>query len=152
MIESCSVERMLIGFMFLGGLTFLVLYIESYWTDNSDRTLVLTNLNSSKTECWLLENFKVLEDCHPCNDFEITSKTNEACEETKYKELVECEKSGRFYKSCSRVTWLEEGKFWKFEFFVFVLCVLSTSTVFLRQRILNRRMMLRIQKQLANCP
>lgn len=34
----------------------------------------------------------------PFSDFEITSKTNEACEETKYKELVECEKSGRFYK------------------------------------------------------
>ena len=55
-----------------------------------------------------------------------------------------------WYFSCDRVVWLEERNFWLFE-----ACMLASSIVFSlyaygRQKILDHRMLRRVQKQLAN--
>lgn len=149
MIESCSAKRMLISIVFLGGLTLLVLIIESHWTDNNTH-LVATISTNQTSNCWLKESFRIIEQCHPCTDFEITSQSNPACKETRYKEAVECETSGKVYRSCAKVSWIEETKFWKFESCMFGLAVVSTAVAYFRQAVLNRRVMLRIQKQLYN--
>jgi len=48
------------------------------------------------------------------------------------------------------VTWLEERNFWIFEGSMFMLGVISTTVVFARQKILDHRMLRRIQRQLAS--
>lgn len=55
-----------------------------------------------------------------------------------------------FCFSCDKVIWLEERNFWLFE-----TCMLASSIIFSvyaygRQKILDHRMLRRVQKQLAN--
>lgn len=57
-----------------------------------------------------------------------------------------------FISSCAKVSWIEEEKFWKFECAVFIFSVIFTYIVFFRQRVLNERVMRRIQKRLASYP
>jgi len=52
--------------------------------------------------------------------------------------------------SCDKVAWLEERKFWIFEGVTIGGSLISTLTVFLRQRVLDRRMLRRLQRQLAS--
>lgn len=152
MIESCTVQRMILGIIFLGGLTILVLVIESNWTSNNSnsRSIARNIEHNSSDACWLNEDYEVVEECHPCTDFEIASKSNKVCAETHYKEAVNCQKSGKVYRSCDKVKWLEEKKFWQFEGTVFLIACLSTAVVHLRQKILDHRMLRRIQRQIAN--
>ncbi|XP_054279237.1 protein JTB-like [Macrosteles quadrilineatus] len=135
----------------LAHLTILVLVIESNWAVGNGRTIRVVEKNASGAEfCWLTENFKVVEECHPCTDFEIASKSNRICSGTHFKESVICEKSGKVFRSCERVTWLEEKKFWQFEGFMFMVGCFSTVTVYLRQRVLDYRTLKRIHRQIAN--
>ena len=55
-----------------------------------------------------------------------------------------------FIFSCDKVTWLEERNFWLFEGSVFIVGVISTTVVFTRQKVLDHRMLRRIQRQLAS--
>ena len=55
-----------------------------------------------------------------------------------------------FIFSCDKVTWLEERNFWLFEGSVFIVGVISTAVVFTRQKVLDHRMLRRIQRQLAS--
>lgn len=55
-----------------------------------------------------------------------------------------------FIFSCDKVTWLEERNFWLFEGSVFIVGVISTTIVFTRQKVLDHRMLRRIQRQLAS--
>lgn len=152
MIESCSTQRMLIGVIFLGGLTLLVLIVESHWTAGNTRALQHTveNNGSSVELCWLNEEYEVVEQCHPCTDFEVTSNSNKVCAPTHFKEAVNCKKSGKVYRSCEKVTWLEEKRFWQFEGLMILIGCVSTVSVYLRQRVLDYRTLRRIQRQIAN--
>ncbi|KAG8255540.1 hypothetical protein J6590_090350, partial [Homalodisca vitripennis] len=132
-------------------LTLFVLVIESNWTTGNGRSLRVTEKNASGADlCWLTEDFEIVEECHPCSDFEIASKSNKICSGTHFKEALNCEKSGKVFRSCERVTWLEEKKFWQFEGFMFMIGCFSTATVYMRQRVLDLRTLRRIQRQIAN--
>lgn len=50
--------------------------------------------------------------------------------------------------SCDKVAWLDERNFWTFEAILFAVAVISTSISFLRQRSLDRKTMLKVQRQL----
>ncbi|KAJ4434956.1 hypothetical protein ANN_23528, partial [Periplaneta americana] len=85
------------------------------------------------------------------SEFEITSKSNGVCVPTKFKETLRCKSSGKVVsRSCDKVTWLEERNFWIFEGSMFLLGIISTTVVFARQKILDHRMLRRIQRQLAS--
>ncbi|XP_071444769.1 protein JTB [Hetaerina americana] len=152
MIESCSKRRMLLAVTFLGGLTSLVLVVESHWTNGSKKTYPETLLrnNSVLSSCWLKEEYEIVEPCHLCNAFEINSLSVPACLLTHYKEVINCNTSGRVQRSCDRVAWIEERNFWIFEGLMLVLGSVSITAVFTRQKILDHRVLRRLQRQLAS--
>ncbi|XP_021919690.1 protein JTB [Zootermopsis nevadensis] len=153
MIESCTKRRMILAITFLGGLTLLVLIVESHWTAGNGKNHVgaVGKNSSNDNNCWLREDIETVQPCHPCTDFEITSKSVGVCVATHFKETLFCKSSGKVVsRSCDKVTWLEERKFWIFEGSVFVVGVISTTFVFARQKILDHRMLRRIQRQLAS--
>lgn len=150
MIESCSQKRMLLAITSLGGLTLLVLVLESHLTSGNSRTHV-TPIKNLTSDCILKEDYSVIEPCHPCTDFEITSKSISACLLTHFKEILKCHKTGTVVvRSCDKVTWLEERNFWMFEGFMLLIGLVSITLVYTRQKILDHRMLRRIQRQLAS--
>lgn len=50
--------------------------------------------------------------------------------------------------SCDRVAWIDERNYWTFEAILIIVAILSTSVSFLRQRSLDRKVMLKVQRQL----
>lgn len=87
---------------------------------------------------------------HVCADFEIASQSIGVCIHTNFKEILRCSSGETVTRSCDRVAWLEERRFWTFQGLTFVFAVISTTFVVARKRVLNRRMLTRMQKQLAN--
>lgn len=51
--------------------------------------------------------------------------------------------------SCDKVAWLDEKNFWTFEGLLFAIGIISTSFSCLRQRALDRKTLLKIQRQLT---
>lgn len=151
MIESCQKRRMLIGISFLGALTVLVLIVESHWTDGTGtrRKKIFPAIENNST-CWKRETYTVIQDCHPCTDFEIASQSIGVCIHTNFKEILRCASGETVTRSCDKVAWLEERSFWTFQGSTFIIAVISTTFVIARKRVLNRRMLVRMQKQLAN--
>jgi hypothetical protein len=144
---------MIVVITLLGGLTLLVLIVESHWTSGNGRNhaAVIDKNSSNENNCWLHEEFEIIHACHLCSDFEITSRSVAECIPTHFKETLSCKVSGKVVnRSCDRVTWLEERNFWLFEGSVFIVGVISTTVVFARQKILDHRMLRRIQRQLAS--
>lgn len=77
-------------------LTLIVLIVESHWTEEKNHNLKNVD-NSSKAEqhCWHTETFDIIEPCHPCSEFEIASRSVEACIPTHFKEGIKCHVSGK---------------------------------------------------------
>ncbi len=48
--------------------------------------------NENKTKCWTVENYKIIEECSRCDLYSL--KFLHACEETGYKELINCKVYG----------------------------------------------------------
>jgi hypothetical protein len=49
-------------------LTLLVLIVESHWTSGNGRNhvAVVDKNSSNENNCWLHEEFEIVESCHPC--------------------------------------------------------------------------------------
>ncbi|BES96507.1 Jumping translocation breakpoint protein [Nesidiocoris tenuis] len=156
MFDVYSKRRMLAAVIFLGGLTFIVLIFESHWAFEASSVTHFGNYsnlqkNASGNICKADEVVEVVEACHPCSDFEIASKSNKACLATHFKEAITCQKSGiKSYRSCEKVQWMEERKFWQFEFLIFVLALTSSASVVLRQKVLDQKHLRTLQRRLAN--
>lgn len=146
MIESCPKKRMVLGIGFLTLLTIFVLIVESRWTTNSRHTYFRIEQNST---CKTNEEFEIIKDCHPCTAFEIASKSQGVCIHTHYKEILRCKSGETVTKSCDRVAWLDEKNYWTFQGSLLIVGVLSTFLSFLRQKSLDRKTMLKVQRQLG---
>lgn len=152
---------MLIGILILGGLTLLDLIIENNWASRNkisptglDKVSPHPSNNSvGKELCFLTEYSIVVGKCEPCTDFEIVSGISKVCNKThRYKQAVKCVQSNIIvYKSCDRVEWLEDRKFWAFEIFMLAIGVVTSGCVVYRQKVLDHIMLRRVQNQLANC-
>lgn len=147
MIESCTKKRMLLGITLLGGLTILVLIVESHWTNTSNSKPFLENFENHST-CALGEEYQVISECHPCTAFEVASKSIGVCVHARYKEILKCKNGETITRSCDKVAWLEERIFWKFESFMFFLAVVSCISVFWRENVLRQRIIRRVARQL----
>ena len=160
MIESCSRRRMLLGILALGALSILVIILESRHLHTSDEKEasdihetheVLKKKLSPGDKCWKTEPFDIEKECDLCTEEEITNESPVVCVAKGYKELVKCKTSGtRTYRSCDRVVWVEESKFWKFEGFFFVSSFVCGIALFIRQKQLDHWMYQRIQRQMAS--
>ncbi|XP_076237483.1 jumping translocation breakpoint protein JTBR isoform X2 [Calliopsis andreniformis] len=146
MIELCTKKRMLIGITLLGGLTILVLIVESHWTDSSSK-LYLDNFENN-TACISGDEYEITSECHPCTAFEIASKSINICAHARYKEVVKCKSGETITRSCDRVAWLEERTFWKFEAFMFILALSSCISVYWRENVLRQRIIRKVARQL----
>ncbi|XP_022129658.2 protein JTB [Pieris rapae] len=152
MIETCSKRCMLLGTVSLGILTIVVLILESHLADtltgSQRRNKTFPTENNST--CWLTQPYTVISECHPCSDFEIRSKSIGVCIHTNFKEILRCENGETVTKSCDRVAYLEERKYWKFTIWSFFLGAVSSLAVMLRMRVLNHRAKRRARQVLAN--
>lgn len=83
--------------------------------------------------------------------FEIRSKTIGVCVHTHYKEVLKCANGETVTRSCDRAAFYDEKTFWRFEECMFFISIISTLCVVARRKVLSKRMMQRIQRQLANC-
>ncbi|KAH0540608.1 uncharacterized protein LOC123259088 [Cotesia glomerata] len=147
MIESCTKKRMLLAVTLLGGLTVLVLIVESQWTDSTSNKPYIENLEHNAT-CTTNGDYEIITECHPCTAFEIASKSIGVCIHSRYKEILRCKTGETVTRSCDRVAWLEEREFLKFQGVMFVLSFLSCVIVFWRENILRKRIIRKVAKQL----
>jgi len=169
MIERCSKKQMVLGILALGGLSILIIILESrvlstienpanssngFDDDIHENHPVLKEKLSPDDKCWKKEKFEIVKDCDLCTDQEIVMTDPAVCAVSNhYKELVNCKESQkRTYRSCERVDWIEEQKFWKAELTFGVIGFFSGLVVYVRQKQLDHKMYQRIQKQIANSP
>lgn len=99
--------------------------------------------------------------------FEITSKSIGVCIHTNNKEVLRCRSGETVTRrqetlnfslilfeiiqcnfSCDRVAWVDERNYWTFESVLFVVATLSTGISLLRQRSLDHKAMMKVQRQL----
>lgn len=146
MIETCPKKRMVFSISCLALLTILVLIIESRWAGASPKHKIFPSEQNST--CFQTEKYEIIKDCHPCTDFEIRSKSQGVCVHTHYKEVLRCLSGETVSRSCDRVAWLDEKNYWTFEALLLVIGLASTSMSMLRQKALDRKTMLKIQRQL----
>lgn len=85
------------------------------------------------------------------SDFEIRSQNIGVCIHTHYKEVLKCQNGEIVTRSCDRAAFYDEQQFWRFEGFMFLASIVSTICVVTRRKVLNKRMLQRVQRQLANC-
>lgn len=158
MIERCTKKRMLISIVLLIGLSIAIVLLEHHLTQSNPHPHSIQQQGglvgnvSTTSKCWLSEENKVTEQCHPCTEFEKTSKSISACEPTGFKEKVQCNKSGTTFRSCQRVVWLEEKRFWTLEIVSLILGLTSSVFVVYRQRMLERQTMQKIEQQINMSP
>jgi hypothetical protein len=150
MIESCAKKRMLLGITFLGILTVLVLIIESHWRESRNPGRKRNFPIEQNSTCWEKEEYKVVKDCEPCSAFEIASQSIGVCIHTHFKEVLRCASGETVTRSCDRTAYIDERAFWRFEGFMFLSAAISTLCVIARKKVLNKRMLQRVQRQLAN--
>lgn len=81
--------------------------------------------------------------------FEITSQSIGVCVHTHFKEVLKCASGEMVSRSCDRAAYYDEITFWRFETSMLVASVISTICVYSRKKVLNKRMMQRVQRQLA---
>ena len=157
MIELCSKKRMLLGILALGGLSVVIIILESrhlHTDDFFDIHELHPELKSGLTpndKCWKNESFTVEEKCDLCTETEISNKEPLVCVAKGQKELVQCKPSEKkTYRSCDRVEWVEERRFWTFEGLLSLTGFISGLCVFVRQKQLDHRVYQRIQKQITS--
>lgn len=83
-------------------------------------------------------------------DFDLASNSVGVCIHTRYKEVLRCSSGEIVTRSCDKAAYIEDRLFWRFETFMIVASLISTSCVYFRKKVLNKRMMQRVQRQLAN--
>ncbi|KAK8736831.1 hypothetical protein OTU49_004662 [Cherax quadricarinatus] len=152
MIESCSKKRMVIAIACLIGLSVLVLIVENELAPNDTRPHTHTTPHPNVTQrefCWIVEKMEELEECQPCTDLEIKSGSPAVCTSASYRQKVKCMKTGEVFRKCDRVMWLEERHFWTFEAVVGVVGFVAGLATMARQKILDHRVVQRIQRQVA---
>ena len=138
MIAFGSKKRMVFAIATLAGLSFLIIILESSQLRSHQEELqdihethpVLKEKLRPEDKCWTKEKFQVIEECDVCSPAEVT--TIVVCTVAKsmfhhfstilsllplldYKEKVKCTSGAEAYRSCDKISRLEERKFWIFE-------------------------------------
>lgn len=143
MIEICSLKRIIFLTVFLIGACLMILTLESVLSDHDGNQ----SARNSSEGCWEREQYVIKQKCVPCTEFEKVSGHLPLCIQSKYKELVSCKTSGDVYRKCDAER--EGHRFWIFEGGMLVTGIFSSLSVILRQKHLDRKMLERIQQQVA---
>jgi len=157
MIELLNSRKMIIVVIGLVMMCILILILEGILTENElrpspqrenenriDKSLIKM-MNDSDQYCWMFENYSFQGDCVACSDFEKAIKKPSACIKYGYKQLINCEKTGKVYISCPSTN---SHHFWSFQFLCILLFVGSSFCAKLRSQQLDSKMADRLKRQL----
>ncbi|EDV96743.1 protein JTB [Drosophila grimshawi] len=150
MLENCQRHHMVLGLAALTLLTILVLIIESRYAaeGGSARHRSQQFVIENNATCWKHETYTVVQECHPCSEFDIVSRSLGVCIHTHFKEVLRCKSGEIVTKSCDRVALIDQRNFIKFEAIAFLIGVFSYLVSYARDRFLSRRNYQRIERQL----
>ncbi|BFZ02155.1 hypothetical protein BsWGS_05195 [Bradybaena similaris] len=178
MIEVFTKRRILAFLGFVVLVTGAGLLLNSHWEYNKQlakQEEVIKNKARKSASC---EMFSVISRCERCSKQESRDDVG-VCSETGYKQRIKCDSGKEefiwvnsqrrikvhnemFMGSTSReglkfspVSWcdispaVEESDFWKFQLCTLLLGLSSYAVVYLRQKKLDKRLMEKINKQIA---
>ncbi|NXJ86925.1 JTB protein, partial [Trogon melanurus] len=99
-------------------------------------------------QCWLVEDYAVVQECAPCSGFQAASVTE--CRPTGFVEKVVCSTSKRDeYKRC-RSAVMEARVFWRFVGAMMGVAAVFAVLVVCRQRVLDRKALEKVRKQIES--
>lgn len=141
MIEVFTKKRILVlaAFVVLSMLTFLVL--RSHW----EYTRQLPKDEPKETSCPV---YTSISRCQRCPKEELRAEVP-YCKQHGYKERIRCEDGKEEFVGCDISPAVEEADFWKFELLTLLVGLTSYAVVYLRQKKLDKRLMEKINKQIA---
>ncbi|KRZ73516.1 Nuclear receptor coactivator 2 [Trichinella papuae] len=152
MLEFCK-TRKLIVFVFTALVLIVLVFIfeNSILIDEHDlyRSPEKIRREQSDTDlhCWQKEDFKILESCKLCSEFEKeASNINNCTEASSYYEKVNCTNSGIAFRPCGDLNY-EIRRYVLFAILCHGLSVLFLVMVRYRSAALDREKQLRIRKQ-----
>ncbi|XP_040580661.1 protein JTB [Lepeophtheirus salmonis] len=158
MIEILSKKRMLLAITALGAIFVLVVIIESKYLHTPDEMNNSVDIHDFhpilkeklSSECWKNESYSVIKECDVCTANEIKLNSPLVCVQYGYKEKVKCSSGKESYRSCTRVTWIEDRNFWRFEWTMIIFASIFSSGVYIRQKQLDHKSYQRLQKQMID--
>ncbi|NXT58813.1 JTB protein, partial [Pluvianellus socialis] len=99
-------------------------------------------------QCWLVEDFVVVQECSRCSGFQV--KTVVECFPTGFVEKISCAASKKDeFKSC-RSAVLEAHVFWRFVGTMMCVAAVFAVLVVCRQRVLDRKALEKVRKQIES--
>ncbi|NWS50443.1 JTB protein, partial [Probosciger aterrimus] len=98
--------------------------------------------------CWRVEDFVVAQECSRCSSFQM--KTVPECSPTGFVEQISCATSKRDeFKSC-RSAVMEAHVFWRFVGTMMGVAAVFAVLVVCRQRVLDRKALEKVRKQIES--
>ncbi|CAG5128646.1 unnamed protein product [Candidula unifasciata] len=148
MIEVFSKKRLLAFLGVVVLVTGAALILNSHWEYNKQlakQEEVIRNKARKSAPC---ETFSVVSRCERCSKQELRDLVP-VCSETGHKERIKCDSGKEDFIWCDISPAVEEADFWKFQLCTLVLGLSSYAVVYLRQKKLDKRLMEKINKQIA---
>jgi len=149
-LESCSVKKLLLLIIFIGGITLLIFIkiTSSSSLSGLDATIAtetsegVKNFKNSSNKCWLQEENTIIKECHLCSN-------RPECINSSLIETIECKISGLAYRNCNKIIIkTSEKNFWIFQGSQFLFAVISLCVIQYKKKQFHKQLMRRIQKQL----
>ncbi|NXK26320.1 JTB protein, partial [Arenaria interpres] len=98
--------------------------------------------------CWRVEDFVVTQECARCSGFEV--KTVPECDPTGFIEKISCATSQKEEVKSCRSAVLEAHVFWRFVGTMMCVAVVFAVLVVCRQRVLDRKALEKVRKQIES--
>lgn len=157
---------MAIAILIVAGLSILVLVLESHFSGSDVKPLnnhIVGNESGENDVCFgpsvasqkgdtTSHKYVISQECRPCTRLELKMNA-ENCNPTGYREKWTCKVGNtekNRYKSCPKVSWVEEKNFWIFEGVSFGIGIVSYIVAYIRQRRLDHLLMEKVHRQIAS--
>lgn len=149
MLEACQRKHMFLGLSVLVSITIVVLLLESHFAISDSEALGRSQqfFIENNSTCWMREHFIIVEECHPCTDFDIVSNSLGVCVHTKYKEILRCDSGETVTRSCDRVALIDQRKFASFEIFCLIVSIIAYIISCVRSHTLFQRSLSKLERR-----
>ncbi|CAL1541260.1 unnamed protein product [Lymnaea stagnalis] len=155
MIEVFTKKRILVLAAFVVLFTVAFLVLRSHWEYTRQLPkevfeklfkIYLNNFSEPKeTSCPV---YTSISRCQRCPKDELRAEVP-YCKHHGYKEKIRCEDGKEEFVGCDISPAVEEAEFWKFELLTLLVGLTSYAVVYLRQKKLDKKLMEKINKQIA---
>ncbi|KAH9489684.1 hypothetical protein Btru_056315 [Bulinus truncatus] len=128
--------------------TIAALVLTSHWEYTRQLAQQEENIKSKVKKAASCPVFTTLTRCQRCTKDELRTEVD-YCMSTGYKEFIHCEDGKEEKIWCDISPAVEESDFWKFQLCTLLLGLSSYTVVYLRQKKLDKKLMEKINKQIA---